>query len=92
MDARRVGILEGLAGAVDVLVQGAGQATDGAVLDGPGHGLHRFEIAHAGDGEARLDDVHPHALQGLGDTHLLVLGHGGARALLAVAQGGIEND
>ncbi len=45
-----------------------------------------------GDREARLDDVHPQLLQGLGDAHLLVPGHGRARALLAVAQGGIEND
>jgi hypothetical protein len=46
----------------------------------------------AGGGEARLDDIHAQAFQLPGDADLLVLGHGGAGALLAVAQSGIEND
>ncbi len=56
------------------------------------HGADRVEVAGAGGGEARLDDVHPQPLELLADAHLLVPGHGRAGALLAVAHGGVEND
>ena len=50
------------------------------------------EIALRGDREAGLDDVDAHVVEQLGDLELLVVGHGGAGALLAVAQGGVEDD
>ena len=92
MDARRLRIGEGLGGATDVLLVGAGQGADAAVPHRPGHRLHRLEIAATCGREAGLDHVDTHALQSLGDAHLLVAGHGRAWALLAVAQGGIEYD
>ena len=92
VNARRGGPGQGLAGAVDVPVEGAGQAAHGAVLDGRGHRLHGLEVAVAGNREAGLDHVHPEFLQGLGDTDLLLPSHGGARALLAVPERGIEDD
>ena len=49
------------------------------------------EIAGRGGGKASLDDVDLHALQLARHAQLLFLGHGGARALLAVAQGRVEN-
>ena len=50
------------------------------------------EIALRGDREAGLDDVDAHVVEQLGDLELLLVGHGGAGALLAVAQGGVEDD
>src|SRR5690606_15082414 len=58
----------------------------------PGDLLHRCEIAFRGDWETGLDDVDPHLVEQPGDFELFVMGHGGAGALLAVAQGGVEND
>ena len=54
--------------------------------------LHGGEIAVRRDRETGLDDVDAHLVEQLGDFELLVEGHGGAGALLAVAQGGVEDD
>ena len=51
-------VLQGLAGTADVVVVGARQAADGAVLDDAGDRLHRLEVAVAGGREAGLDHVH----------------------------------
>ena len=91
MNASGIGLFDRLAGAIDVLIEGTGQPTHGTVFDGPGHGLDGFKITRAGNGKTRLDDIHPHTFEGLGNTHLLVLGHGGTGALFPVAQGGIKN-
>ncbi len=80
-----------LAGAIDIGVQCPRQPANGTVRDVPGHRLHRLEIAGTGDGKARFDNIHPHTLQCLGNADLFLLGHGGAGALLAVPQGGIED-
>ena len=45
-----------------------------------------------GDREAGLDDVDAHLVEQLGDFELLLVGHGRAGALLAVAQGRVEDD
>ncbi len=50
-----------------------------------------LEIAVRGDREAGLDDVDAHRVEKLGDLELLLERHGGAWALLAVAQGGVED-
>ena len=83
---------DGLAGAADVVLVGARQRTDGGLLDRLGDRAHRLEVAVGGGGEAGLDDVHAHTLELAGDAQLLVTGHRRARALLAVAQGGVEDD
>src|SRR5262249_17294309 len=54
--------------------------------------LHRGEVALGRDRKAGLDDVDAHLVEELGDLELLLMGHGGARALLAVAQGGVEDE
>ncbi len=92
VDARPVRGPERLAGAVYILFQRPRQTADGGVLNGFGHRLHRFEIALAGDGKTGLDDIHLHQFQFPGDADLLLASHGSARALLAVAQGGVEYD
>ena len=53
--------------------------------------LHGVEIALGGDRKAGLDDVDAHLVEQLGDLELLLVRHGGAGALLAVAQGGVED-
>jgi hypothetical protein len=55
-------------------------------------GLHRVEIAVAGGREAGFDHVHAHALELARDAELLFFRHCRARALLAVAHGGIKYD
>ena len=52
----------------------------------------RLEIAVGGDREAGLDDVDAHLVEEFGDLHLLGERHRRAGRLLAVAQGGVEND
>ena len=54
--------------------------------------LHGGEVAFRGDREAGLDDVDAHVVEQLGDLELLFVGHGRARALLAVAQRRVEDD
>ena len=61
-------------------------------LIAPAMALHRLEVAVGRGREARLDHVHLHALQRARDAQLLVARHRRARALLAVAHGGVEDD
>ena len=53
--------------------------------------LHRFEVAGRRQREAGLDDVDPEARQLAGDPEFLIGVEGGARGLLAVAQGRVED-
>ena len=92
MDAAALGGLDRLAGAVDILLAGAREARDDGALGAARDFLHGGEIAVRRDGETGLDDVDAHFVEQLGDFELLVEGHGGAGALLAVAQGGVEDD
>jgi hypothetical protein len=90
MDTRALRVLDGLAGAVDVELARPGEPAHHRPLEPPGDLRHGLEIAFRGDGKARLDDVDAHLVEEVGDLELLLECHGGARALLAVAQGGIE--
>ena len=92
MDAAALGRLDRLAGAVDVLLAGAGETRDDGALGALRDFLHGGEVAFRRDRETGLDDVHAHLVEQLGHFELLVEGHGGAGALLAVAQGGVEDD
>jgi hypothetical protein len=85
-------VLHRFPAAVDVLEVRAGEAADGAVL-GPLRDFgDRGEVAFGGDGEAGLDDVDAHLVEEAGDLQLFLVGHGRAGALLAVAEGGVEDD
>src|SRR6185503_624981 len=92
VDAPRLCAFQRIDPALDVLVVGAAQARHGRVLDDVGDRPHRLEIAVRRGREACLDHVDAHALQRPGDAQLLVLGHGGAWGLLAVAHRGVEDD
>ena len=92
VDAAAPGELHRLGAAVDVLRVGARQAGDHGVLGAAGDLADRLKIAFRGDGKTGLDDVDAHVVEHLGDLELFLEGHGGAGALLAVAQGGVEYD
>ena len=74
------------------LKRGARKAADHRVLGALGDLVDGGEVAFRGDRKAGLDDVDAHGVEQLGDFDLLFMGHGGAGALLAVAQGGVEDD
>jgi hypothetical protein len=92
VDAPGLRSLQGVDAALDVAVVRAAQAAHGRVLDNVGDRAHRLEVAVRRGREAGLDHVDAHALQGTRDAQLLVARHGGARALFAVAHGGVEDD
>jgi hypothetical protein len=84
--------LQCLGSTVDVAVGGAGQAAYHRVPDELGNLLDRLEIAVRRDRKAGLDHVDAHGLEHLCDPELLGRGHRAAGRLLAVAQGGVEDD
>ncbi len=93
VDARAGGGLERGGGGLDVVGDGARQAADdGGVAHLGADALHALEVAGARDREAGLDDVDAQAHELAGDLELLLGVHGGARRLLAVAQGGVEDE
>ena len=92
MDALLLCRLDRLGATVDVLEGGAGQPADHSLLGARCYLLDGGEIAFRRDREAGLDDVDAHIVEQLGDLQFLVVGHGGAGTLLAVAQGGVEDD
>ena len=92
MDPPALGRLDRLAAAVDVLLAGAREPRDHRVLAALGDLADRQEIAFRGNRETGLDDIDAHLVEQLGDLELLLMGHGGAGGLLAVAQCGVEDD
>ena len=59
VDAGALGVLERLGRAVDVLLNGAGQAHDRCVVASQlGNAADALEITRAGNGESSFDDVH----------------------------------
>ena len=92
VDARALGRCQCFGRAVDVLLDGAREAADDAVVPGKAADLlHGAEVARGGDGKSRLDDVDAHADELLGDDELLLGVHGRAGALLTVAQRGVKD-
>ncbi len=92
VNAAAFGRLDRLGAAVDVLEGGARKPADHRLVRALGDLVHRGEVALRCDRKAGLDDVNSHLVEQLGDFELLLMGHGGAGALLAVAQGGVEDD
>ena len=54
--------------------------------------VYRRPVALRGDREAGFDDVDAHGVEQFRDLELFLVGHGGAGALLAVAQCGVKDD
>jgi len=92
VDAPGVRTFQGLCGTGDVAVVGTGQRADDGVLDGVGDALDGFEITIGRCGKTGFDHVHLEALELARDAQLFLAGHGSAGRLLAIAQGGVEND
>ena len=92
MDARALGGLERLGRDLDVLVHGTREAAYGALVARDTANLgDTLEVAGAGDGEARLDNIDVHADELPRDDELFFGVHAGAGRLLAIAQGRIED-
>ena len=92
MDAPALGRLDRFGAAIDVLERRAREAADHGVLRALGDLVDGGEITLRRDRETGLDDVDAHVVEQFGDFDLLIVRHGGAGALLAVAQGGVEDD
>ncbi len=81
-----------LGAAVDVLECGAGEPADHRILGAFGDLMHGREVAVRGDRKAGFDDVDAHLVEQSGDFEFLLVRHGRAGALLAVTQGGVEDN
>ena len=92
VEPRRLGACKRVQPALDVLVVCTTEARHDRILDDRRHGLDGLEVAVGRRRKARLDHIHPHALQGTSDTQLLFARHRGAGTLFAVAHGRVEND
>ncbi len=87
-----LGVPDGCAGAGDVGLDRPREACDRGTLGAPGDLRHGFEVAVGCDWKTGLDDVDAHFVEHGRDGELVLEAHRGAGALLAVAQGGVEND
>jgi len=92
VNACAVGTFQRFGSAGNVTVVGAGEGTDRGILDGVRNRFHRFEISVGARRKTCLDDIHLQSLELARNAQFLVAGHGCTRRLLAIAQGGIEND
>jgi hypothetical protein len=91
VDAWPLGGTDRLGTGQNVLLHRTGQATNDGALDLLGDGLDRDEIARRGDGETRFDDVDFQERQLASDSNLLSHRETRGQGLLAVAQGGVED-
>ena len=92
VDPRSRGVAYRPVGGVDVADMNAREAGDHGALDLAGDRLHGLEVAGRGDREAGLDDVHAQPRELVGDLELLGRVQRDAGRLLAVAQGGVEDE
>ena len=92
MDTASRGRFDRVARLLDVTHLRSRERADGRILDGCCHGVDGFEIAGAGSSESGFNHVYAHFFELLADANFFLLGHGSARALLAVAHSGIKND
>ena len=79
---------------LDIAAGGAGQAADDRPLLSPhllGDALNGSEISRAGKRKARLDHVDAKARQLLGNGQLFFKIEAGARRLLTIPEGGVED-
>ena len=79
-------------GGVDVPDMSAREPGDHGALDLARDRLHGLEVARRGDREAGLDDVHAQPRELVGDLELLGRVQRDAGRLLAVSQGGVEDE
>ena len=93
MDAVARGGFDGAGGGFDVFALAAGEGgDDGCLLDLAGDGADGVGVAFGGDGEAGFEDVDAERGDLVGEAEFFVAVHGAAGGLLAVAQGGVEEE
>ncbi len=92
VDARLRGAPQRSARGVHVTRHGPGQAADRGVAHLAGHGFHRPGLGRRGGREAGLDHVHLHRGEPGGDLELVAHVEADAGGLLAVTQGGVEDE
>src|SRR5215469_18170930 len=85
-------MLDGSAGRLDVLALAAGEGGDAGALHFTVDGLNGIEVAVGGDGKTSLEDVDAEIAKLMRHAKLLFVMHGAAGGLLAVAEGGVEED
>ncbi len=90
MDPRFLGGLDGAGCEFDVLPAGAGQGGDPGTANCPSDVGDGVEVALRGDGESGFKNVDAEVCQAVGERELLIPGHGAARRLLSVTEGGVE--
>ena len=83
--------LQGLPGSIDILRPRPSQAANRRSLDLLRNPPDRFKVSRRTIGKSRFDDIDPQASQLLRHHDLLFHIHAGARRLLSIAQGRIEN-
>ena len=86
------GGFEGAGCGFDVLALAAGERGYARAANFLRDGLHGVEVAVRGDGEAGFDDVDAELGKLVGETKLFGVVHGAAGRLLAVAEGGVEDN
>ena len=90
--ARALGVADGLGGALDVGRVRTREARDHRAVHLLGDPLYGLEVARRGDRESSLDHVDAEPRELLRDLQLLGGVERDARRLLAVSQGGVEDD
>ena len=91
VNARPLGALERLPGALDVLGPAARERGDDRPPHGGRHLLHPFGVVQRRNGEAGFDQVHAERIELPGELNFLAGAQRKARRLLAVAQGRVED-
>jgi hypothetical protein len=92
VDAAAGGGLDGTGGGLDVLALAAGEGGDDGATYFAGDGADGGGVAVGGDGEAGLEDVDAERGELVGHAEFFGVVHGAAGGLLAVAQGGVEEE
>ena len=91
VDTGPVRPLQGLGRRTDVLLHRTGKTADDGLPQGCRYGLHRLEIAGAGNGKTRFDHVDAERFQGQGNFDFLGGVQFAAGHLFPVAEGGIKD-
>ncbi len=91
MDTVAGRVLQGTRGQLDVFPVAAGQAADRRALYFTGHCIHALPIPTRGGRKSRLDNIDTEIGKSPRYAQLLGPGHAAAGRLLAVAQGGVED-
>ncbi len=86
-----LGVLESLPGPVDVAIVAAGEAADRRAGNLGGDCADSLEVARRGDREPCLDHVDTEQCECPGDLDLFEVSHARPGRLLAIAQGGVED-